>query len=65
MNDLELLTVRQIATRLGVAPRTVQEWARCGRIPAMRISAKVIRFDWQAVVAAVRGVKAAQEVDHE
>jgi excisionase family DNA binding protein len=54
VNDTELMTVGQLAERLHLRPRTVQAWARQGRIPAIRLSAKVVRFDWAAVLAALR-----------
>jgi excisionase family DNA binding protein len=54
VNDTELLTVAELAKRLRLQPRTVQSWARAGRIPSVRLTAKVIRFDWTAVVAALR-----------
>ncbi len=54
MNDTELLTTGQLAERLHLRPRTVQAWARQGRIPTVRLSAKVVRFDWLAVLAALR-----------
>src|SRR5262249_18036852 len=41
----ELLTVHQLAERLHIRPRTVQAWARKGRIPSVKLSAKVVRFD--------------------
>lgn len=40
----ELLTAEELADRLKVSPRTVKEWARAGRIPEVRLSAKVRRF---------------------
>lgn len=54
MSDTELLTVNQLAERLQVRPRTVQAWARQGRIPSVRLSAKVVRFDREDVVASLR-----------
>jgi excisionase family DNA binding protein len=55
VNDTELLTADQLADRLRVRPRTVQAWARHGRIPTVRLSAKVVRFRWSAVLAALCG----------
>ncbi len=51
MNDTELLTADQLAERLHLRPRTVQAWARQGRIPAVKLSPKVVRYNWQAVLA--------------
>ncbi len=64
MSDTELLTVDQLAARLHLRPRTVQVWARRGLIPAMRLSAKVLRFEWGAVLAAVRERTEPREVSH-
>jgi len=50
MIDRELLTATEVAERLHLRPSTVQAWARDGRIPSLRLSHKVIRFDWQAVL---------------
>jgi excisionase family DNA binding protein len=54
--DTELLTVTQVAERLHLKPRTVQTWTRQGRIPAVKLSAKVVRYDWPAVMAALRNL---------
>lgn len=59
----ELLTVSELAERLQVRPRTVQTWARSGRIPFVRVSAKTIRFDWQAVVSAMRALSSQSEAN--
>lgn len=53
--DASLLEEAQgIAVRLGVSPETVRLWARRGLIPAVRITRKVVRFEWERVVAALR-----------
>jgi hypothetical protein len=49
----ELMTAGQLARRLNVRPRTVQKWARMRLIPSVRISYKVIRYEWQKVVEAL------------
>jgi excisionase family DNA binding protein len=59
--DTELLTVSQLADRLHLCPRTVQSWARKGRIPAVKLSAKVVRFDWQEVLTALRNQSLREE----
>jgi excisionase family DNA binding protein len=64
VNDTELLTVDQVADRLQIRPRTVKAWARQGRIPAVKLSAKVVRFVWAAVLAALRDQADPQEVRH-
>jgi excisionase family DNA binding protein len=62
MIDSHLLTVDQLAERLHIRPRTAQAWARQGRIPTLKLSPKVVRFDWIAVLAALRDLNNRQEV---
>jgi excisionase family DNA binding protein len=62
MNDTELLTADQLAERLHLRPRTVQAWARQGRIPTVRLSPKVVRFDWGTVLTALRDQAKLKEV---
>jgi excisionase family DNA binding protein len=49
MND-ELLTAEEVADRLRVKPDTIVVWARQRRIPAHRLSRKVIRFRLSEVI---------------
>jgi excisionase family DNA binding protein len=51
----EFLTKEDLARRLGVRPGTIREWVRRGRIPEIRFSPKVRRFDLEKVVAALSG----------
>jgi excisionase family DNA binding protein len=48
-----LLTAAELAERLGVRPGTVLGWHRKGRIPARKLSQKVLRFDLAEVLAAL------------
>lgn len=54
MNDSEFLTAEQTARRLNVKPSTVKRWVNEGKIPGLYVSPKVLRFDWQAVAAALK-----------
>jgi excisionase family DNA binding protein len=49
----ELLTTEELATRLRVSPETIRAWARRGCIPTLRLSPKVIRYNAEAVLAAL------------
>ena len=56
----ELLTAEQLADRLAVKPRTIREWFRAGLIPATRLSPKVIRYNLDDVVTALKERQEAQ-----
>lgn len=43
-----LMTVREITTLLGVHQQTVYEWCWAGKIPSVRIGAR-IKFDPRAI----------------
>jgi excisionase family DNA binding protein len=55
----ELLTAAEMAARLRIRPTTLQEWAREGRVPSVRITPKVIRFDPDAVILSLSTQKPA------
>lgn len=46
---------RELAELLGVSPWTVYSWARKGTIPALRATDRILRFDADAVIAALEG----------
>ena len=45
MRNQELITATELAERLRLKPETIRLWAREGRIPALRPTAKTLRFD--------------------
>ena len=53
----DLLTSSELADRLGIKPATVLDWYRKGRIPALKISPKVLRFNLTEVLAALAPTK--------
>lgn len=57
----ELLSAAQLAARLGVRPMTIRSWVLKGRIPEIRFSRKVRRFDLDAVIKTLQAQ--AQGVD--
>jgi len=60
----DLLTAEELAGRLGIRPRTVREWARTGRIPEVRLSPKVRRFELAEVIQALKRQGKKAEVPH-
>jgi len=49
----ELLTAEQLASELKVGVSTVTGWGRSGRIPRVKISHKIIRFERDVVLYAL------------
>jgi excisionase family DNA binding protein len=46
----KLLTAEQLARELRVGAETIVGWGRSGKIPRIRISRKIVRFDRDAVL---------------
>lgn len=49
----EVLSANELGRRLDVAPNTVNQWRRAGKIPGVVIAPRTIRYDWDAVRAAL------------
>jgi predicted site-specific integrase-resolvase len=49
----KLLTAKEIARGLNVRPSTITEWGRQGKIPRVKVSHKIIRYDQDAVLLAL------------
>ena len=48
-----LLSKKEIAEILGVSPRTIEAWLAQRRIPQLRLSPRLTRFDLPKVLAAL------------
>jgi excisionase family DNA binding protein len=64
MSETDLLTAEDLAARLRSRPSTIRRWARAGRIPAVRVTAKVVRYDLAEVMRAMREGRKPREVSH-
>jgi excisionase family DNA binding protein len=49
--DREFLTPQEVADQLGVTSDTVLDWVREGRLRAVRLSARTIRFGREDIAA--------------
>jgi excisionase family DNA binding protein len=61
-NQDDCLTAVELAERLRVKPSTVLDWQRAGRIPSIRITPKVLRFNLGDVMAALKAAVAGEGV---
>jgi excisionase family DNA binding protein len=52
-----MLTASELASRLSLRPATVLELARAGKIPSVRLTPKVVRFDIVDVISAMKRQK--------
>jgi len=50
-----LYTARELAELIGVSTWTVYSWARKKTIPSLRATDRIVRFDADAVIAALEG----------
>lgn len=49
MTDRVLLTTRELADQLGVAPVTILRWQRRGQLPGVRLPSGALRFAEDAI----------------
>ena len=45
---------KELAKRLSVSPRTIDEWTRKRMIPHFAVNARLYLYDFDAVLAAIR-----------
>jgi excisionase family DNA binding protein len=49
-DDGQLITTKQLAMRMRFSVRKVREWASRGKIPAVRLNKRDLRFHWPSVL---------------
>ena len=49
-----LIKKKELATRLSVSPRTIDEWVRKRKIPYLQIRDRFYLYEFEAVLAALR-----------
>jgi hypothetical protein len=59
--DSNLLTSRELAEKMGLSPvhgpRTIGKMVKAGRIPAIRLNSRDLRFHWPSVLAKLTTLK--------
>lgn len=65
MNHDKLVTAEDLGRRLSVRASTIRRWAREGRIPAVRPTSRVIRFDLRAALDALRELRLQADGDRQ
>ncbi|MHA3774892.1 helix-turn-helix transcriptional regulator [Verrucomicrobiota bacterium sgz303538] len=53
MKDSLLCSKEELAREFKVSRRTIEEWMRSKRIPYLRLSPRMVRFDLERVLAAL------------
>jgi len=53
----ELLTTEEIAKRLKFKARRVRDYVASGRIPAIRLNPRDLRFHWPTVIKHLHGLE--------
>lgn len=53
-NELQLITIGELAERLRIHPDTLRGLYRRGKIPGIKIGYRTLRFDYASVLEALR-----------
>ena len=53
-NEPALIKKKELAKRLSVSPRTIDDWARRRVIPHIPVSPRLYLYDFDAVLAALK-----------
>jgi DNA-binding transcriptional MerR regulator len=54
MNEVKLLTRKELAHKFHVTPKTIKRWTQQGLLKAVRVSARTIRYEDAEVLRLVR-----------
>jgi len=57
MSEQRLITTNELARRLVLKPRGVEGLVEQGKIPAYKVSQRIVRFDWREVKQALSKYK--------
>ena len=52
------VTAAELAREVSLRPRTIMNLARAGKIPRIKLSGRIVRFDREAVLSALRALGA-------
>ena len=52
--ERRLLRVSELASRLGVSSWVVRHWTRSEGLPCLRVNSRVVRYEWERVLAWLR-----------
>jgi excisionase family DNA binding protein len=63
MKTTNLMTTSELAEMLKLRPETIRKLARIGKIPSIRLSPKIVRYDPQAVIKSMQKIEA-KGTDH-
>ena len=50
----ELITKNQLAKKLKVTEKTIENWVKSGRISQIKIGPSTVRFDWEQVLSEIK-----------
>jgi excisionase family DNA binding protein len=51
-----LVTAVELARELSLRPKTIMDLARAGKIPRIKLSGRIVRFDREAVITALKAL---------
>ena len=59
MSEQRLITTNELARRMALKPREIEGLVEQGKIPAYKVSQRIVRFDWHEVKRALQTFRVA------